>query len=132
MNDDASGEYTGVSFEMRFDYLGVSINFGPADVELNPFFAAACAHHLGPFEVAARLGRIEEDRSEELLIYCYAHGGVILGSPSEGLKDFKAEDWVAWLMTHRDEFRAIKKIAEVSGNFVRDNRGDADADATSS
>ena len=117
---------------LNMPIVKLMINDILSDTDTNPIFRAACLHYLAPIELAARLGRLSEGRSEDVLISCYARGGVITGSPSEPLASFKDVDWESWLMTNRAEFRTIKSVAEHKANFDPNAEGDDHADGEGS
>ncbi len=101
---------------LTFPQEGFSIDVTSPDVETNPIFRAAATHYLKPVELAARLGRISQERNEELTAKCYA-SGVIIGSITPELQQYNEAQWASWLLEDLDRFRIIREYCEAKINF---------------
>jgi len=100
-----------------FEYLdGLAIDIMPADIDLNPVYQAAVLTHLRPYTLAASLGRLSEERSEQLLARVYADG-IIVGSPTDGHDKWRQADWEKWLLEHKEEFATLRSVAETPEAF---------------
>lgn len=111
--------WEGARVRFNFDYLGLRVDVAPAVEKLNPIYRAAVLHYIvgSPRALAAFMERLPESQVEELLIPCYARGGVIVGSPDAPYDAWGDDEWESWLLTHRDEFRAIRSVAEHAQNW---------------
>lgn len=101
-----------------FPYLSppIKIDVWPADLESNAVYRAACIAWLKPLELAARVGRVDEEAGRTRLAWVYAEG-VIQGSPSPQCDGWGRDEWRQWLLDHPEEFDRLRGICEVTTNF---------------
>lgn len=101
---------------IAFEYLDVEIDVLPAIMALNPVYEAACKAWVMPLEWAVRAKRHSEQGSNLALMKAYAEG-VVVGSPTPALEDFKPEDWIRWFKEHPEEWQRLRGICEAPENF---------------
>jgi len=104
---------------MVFKDLGVSFVVGPAFSDLNTLYHAASLAFVKPYILSVQLGRLSEERSQELLASTYAEGVVFESEPPMSPTDVRA-----WLLAHPEEFTIIREYAEHRANFEDEENGE--------
>lgn len=127
MSGQVELQWTGIHLRVNFAYLGIRVDIAPAILDLNPVFRAACLHYLRPAMTRKLGASLDNYHAEQMLVSCYARGGVIAGSPDEPYASWDESQWEDWLLANREEFRTIRSFAEVKANWDPDARA-ANAD----
>ena len=107
---------------LSLELWGVEIDVLAAHVERNPIYRMEVEKRIKPLELAITLGRVSQEKADRLWAEVYAET-VIVGSPTEKLREFDNAQWVEWLLEDLERFWCIRRYAMAEENFPNADEG---------
>ena len=105
------------TLEFQNEDTGVvlKMTIGAGDTELNEYFRAASMAYVQPHALAMGLGRLSDEREQEIMMRAYACGVVLVTEPK-----MSEQEIFAWFKSHPKEFDILFEIADYRKNFEDD------------
>jgi hypothetical protein len=104
-----------LEFHNEDDGTLIKMTIGAGHPDLNEFFRAAAMNYIAPNHLAMQMGKLSEERKQEILMRAYACGVVVDCEP-----EMSEEAVYRWFKKHPKEFDILFGIADHRKNFEDD------------